>query len=138
MDEPAQPIHDAILAARRQAILFRQIVPPNHANARSAQFLSKVTRSPLIGRAIHIPHRVAMLARETLTLDTDGAEIALLAVRFYFDGTRAGREGVRQTKNYLRKVGADYGPDVFRGKIVSVVITPGQINYDGGRGFALY
>jgi hypothetical protein len=27
---PASPIHDAILAARRQAILFRQIVPPNH------------------------------------------------------------------------------------------------------------
>jgi hypothetical protein len=77
-------------------------------------------------------------ARETLTLDPDGAEIALLAVRFYFDGTRAGREGVRQTKDYLRKVGADYGPDVFRGKIVSFVITPGQINYDGGRGFALY
>jgi len=77
-------------------------------------------------------------ARETLTLDPDGAEIALLAARFYFDGTRAGREGVRQTKDYLRKVGADYGPDVFRRKIVSFVITPGQINYDGGRGFALY
>ena len=30
MDEPAPPIHDAILAARRQAIVFRQIVPPNH------------------------------------------------------------------------------------------------------------
>lgn len=27
---PTQPIHDAILAARTQAILFRQIVPPNH------------------------------------------------------------------------------------------------------------
>ena len=27
---PAPPIHDAILASRRQAILFRQIVPPNH------------------------------------------------------------------------------------------------------------
>ena len=77
-------------------------------------------------------------ARETLTLDPDGAEIALLAARFYFDGTRAGREGVRQTKDYLRKVGADYGPDVFRRKIVSFVIIPGQINYDGGRGFALY
>src|SRR5215204_4463022 len=77
-------------------------------------------------------------ARETLTLDPDGAEIALLGARFYFDGTRAGREGVRQTKDHLRKVGADYGPDVFRRKIVSFVITPGQINYDGGRGFALY
>ena len=33
------------------------------ANARSAQFLSKVTRSALIRRAIHIPHRVAMLLR---------------------------------------------------------------------------
>src|SRR5829696_4691316 len=30
MDAPAPPIHDAILASRRQAILFRQIVPPNH------------------------------------------------------------------------------------------------------------
>jgi hypothetical protein len=77
-------------------------------------------------------------ARETLTLDPDGAGIALLAARFYFDGTRAGREGVRQTKDHLRKVRADYGPDVFRRKIVSFVITPGQINYDGGRGFALY
>ncbi len=77
-------------------------------------------------------------AGETLTLDPDGAGIALLAARFYFDGTRARREGVRQTKDYLRKVGADYGPDVFRRKIVSFVITPGQINYDGGRGFALY
>jgi len=76
--------------------------------------------------------------RETLTLDSDRAEIALLAARFYFDGTRAGREGVRQTKDHLHKVGADYGPDVFRRKIVSFVITPGQINYDGGRGFALY
>jgi hypothetical protein len=75
---------------------------------------------------------------ETLTLDPDGAGITLLAARFYFDSTRAGREGVRQTKDYLRKVGADYGPDVFRRKIVSFVITPGQINYDGGRGFALY
>ena len=82
--------------------------------------------------------RKLLTARETLTLDPDGAEIALLAVRFYFDGTRAGRKGVRQTKDYLRKVGADYGPDVFRRKIVSFVITPGQINYDGGRGFALY
>ena len=27
---PDPPIHDAILASRRQAILFRQIVPPNH------------------------------------------------------------------------------------------------------------
>jgi hypothetical protein len=27
---PTQPIHDAILAARTQAILFRQIVPPNY------------------------------------------------------------------------------------------------------------
>ncbi len=27
---PAPPVHNAILASRRQAILFRQIVPPNH------------------------------------------------------------------------------------------------------------
>ncbi len=77
-------------------------------------------------------------ARETLTLDPDGAGIALLAARFYFDGTRAGRQGVRQTKDHLHKGGANYGPDVFRRKTVSFVITPGQINYDGGRGFALY
>ena len=30
MSQPAGPIHEAILASRRQAILFRQIVPPNH------------------------------------------------------------------------------------------------------------
>ncbi|HVI72222.1 MAG TPA: DUF1963 domain-containing protein, partial [Pyrinomonadaceae bacterium] len=27
---PAPPIHETILASRTQAILFRQIVPPNH------------------------------------------------------------------------------------------------------------
>ncbi len=30
IESPASPIAEAILAARRQAILFRQIVPPNH------------------------------------------------------------------------------------------------------------
>ena len=40
--------------------------------------------------------------RSLLVLNSDGAEIALLAMRFYFDGTDAGPKCIRQPKDHLR------------------------------------